>query len=710
MTQSPADWGAVPDKPEIDTPQNKATIERRNREATSQKAFLTSMAQDTQPGLLARMGRGMLDLGQGVNQGVLNIEDAIGGPRTPQAVYNPQTQQNEPVTTTVDPTSPDYTAQVNQERAQYDQSRAAAGQTGIDWARVFGTGVAAAPAALAAPEAAPGFLGRAIGGATAGGLAGAAEFAPTDSLLERGKNAAVGAATGAVVAPVAGAVGDKAGQLYQTLAGRAAGASELAQPSTVDDIIKQVPAIASVPAEAQQSLIAEAQAQLKQTGQLNADQLARKANLIAQGVSPTKSMVTRDPADWTVERNLQKLSQSPDESLSGPGRELTSIYEANDRALTASLARQNAGLPQGTMEAHGMAAMKAADDLASLSQKDVSAVYDSVRAAHGDELASDGGNVLATLNHPDVADNAYAEPVINSVTRRLRRYGMLDDQGKPTAETMTVTQADEFRKYLQTLKSGDPKTDRIVTQLIKANDQDVLTGAGSNAMAPARAAATERFDTLANPATQRALNAYGELNQGKTAQNFIQTNVINGADQDVDSLLTTLAKLPSEQAKSATDAIQAGVIRHLQDKAINPNSGQFSGAKLNDALNDIGDTKLARIFGIQKATELRNLARAGLDATYQPPYSAVNNSNTAPMLLSLTRAARAIPGVPLIVSDEAQKAAARIGYAGQLKDIRAAQSQAPQPEVPDILKQIAGLLPRSAGPAGAVVAAQNARR
>jgi len=78
VAQSPADWGAVPDKPEIDTPQNKATIERRNREATSQKAFLISVAQDTQPGLLARIGRGMLDLGQGVNQGVLNVEDAIG--------------------------------------------------------------------------------------------------------------------------------------------------------------------------------------------------------------------------------------------------------------------------------------------------------------------------------------------------------------------------------------------------------------------------------------------------------------------------------------------------------------------------------------------------------------------------------------------------------------------------------------------------------
>jgi len=60
------------------------------------------------------------------------------------------------------------------------------------------------------------------------------------------------------------------------------------------------------------------------------------------------------------------------------------------------------------------------------------------------------------------------------------------------------------------------------------------------------------------------------------------------------------------------------VIRHLQDRAINENSGQFSGAKLNSALNDLGEAKLTRIFGAQSAQELRDLARAGLDATYQP--------------------------------------------------------------------------------------------
>jgi hypothetical protein len=720
MAQAAGLTPVTPDQPQIDTPQNQAMIARRNREAAAAADFKKSVAQDTSPGLLASIGRGAKDIAQGVQQGVLKLTDPINDRNVTMTQFDPKTGQNAKVTQTI-PTSDEYTKGVNIERSQYDKSRADAGETGIDWGRVFGVGAATLPAAALTPEVAgPAWLARLAGGATTGAAAGATEFAPTNSILERATNAAIGGATGAVAAPVAGAVGDAAGSVYRKVAGRVAGARELIQPTTEEDVLRQVPEIANVPEAQRGDLIAEAQAQMKQAGAMNAEQLARKANLLSQGgvgpdgkpifVTPTKSMVTRDAADWTKERNLQKLAQSPDESLSGPGRDLTEIYNSNDKAFTAALAKQAQGLPGGTQEAHGMTVMKSADDLAKMSQKDVTAVYDQVRAEHGNELASDAQNVTDTLSHPDVADNAYAEPIINSVTKRLKRLGMVDAEGAPTTNTMTVTQADEFRKFLGNLKSGDPKTDRIVTQIMKAHDQDVLGGAGSDAMAPARAAASARFGSLENPATQRALNAYGELNQGKTAQNFIQTNVINGADQDVSSLLDTLGKLPPEQAKTATDAIKAGVVRHLQDKAINENSGQFSGAKLNTALNDIGDTKLARIFGMQSAQELRNLARAGLDATYQPPYSAVNNSNTTPMLLSLTRGARVIPGMPLLVSEEAQKLAGRVGYAGQLKEIRAAQTQAPVKEVPDILKQIAGLLPRAAGPVGGVVAGKDVRR
>jgi hypothetical protein len=121
--------------------------------------------------------------------------------------------------------------------------------------------------------------------------------------------------------------------------------------------------------------------------------------------------------------------------------------------------------------------------------------------------------------------------------------------------------------------------------------------------------------------------------------------------------------------------------------AINPNGGQFSGAALNKALEQIGDAKLIAIFGQEQAQQLRALTRAALDATYQPAHSAVNNSNTAPMLMSMIQRARGVAGVnlPLGVNEAAQSMAARNGYARQLAEAMAARGNAPPPQIPPML-------------------------
>jgi hypothetical protein len=58
MAQAAGLTPVTPDQPEIDTPQNRETIARRNREAAANVEFNKSVAQDSQPGLLARIGRG----------------------------------------------------------------------------------------------------------------------------------------------------------------------------------------------------------------------------------------------------------------------------------------------------------------------------------------------------------------------------------------------------------------------------------------------------------------------------------------------------------------------------------------------------------------------------------------------------------------------------------------------------------------------------
>jgi len=80
-----------------------------------------------------------------------------------------------------------------------------------------------------------------------------------------------------------------------------------------------------------------------------------------------------------------------------------------------------------------------------------------------------------------------------------------------------------------------------------------------------------------------------------------------------------LEQLPGRSTDQAMGNIRAGC-SVTTGPAINENSGQFSGAKLNSALN-VWKKPSSPVFSArQSAQELRDLARAGLDATYQPPY------------------------------------------------------------------------------------------
>lgn len=563
------------------------------------------------------------------------------------------------------------TQQMNAEQAAYEQRRqqdaidAGKPDAGIDFARIGGGVAPIAPLAALGPTGVS-VLARAGAGALQGAAAGALTYDATNSVLGTAKNALLSGIFGAIAGPVAGFVGDKIGAGVNYLAGRVRGAlAGSAGAASPAQIIQQVPQIGALPPAQQADLIAEAAQQIRQTGQLNADALSRKANLIANLGDTgrvTKSMVTRNPQDFALERNLSKLT-GPDPELNRIAGELTDTYAANDAALRGKLGSFSQGLPQGTQEALGQNALQSIDDLAKASQKDVGKLYDVVRAARGDELASDARKLYIVLD--DLSDSPAADQVTTAAKRRLTRLGMLDSAGQLTNKTLTVKQAEGLRQFINQQPNSFGKS-----QLIRAIDEDVIGGLGDDAFGQARAAAAKRFELLDNPATQRALNAFGELQQGKTAQNFIKSQIIDGAEQDVTTLLKTLETQPG-----AVNSLRAGVLQHLEARAVNPNSGQFSGANFNKALQQIGIGKLAKIFGTDRANELLSLSRAAIDATYQPAYSAVNSSNSASMLLSFIRRGRQALGVNVpVLNEAAEQAAARSAARGQLRDTFAAQS------------------------------------
>lgn len=643
---------------------NAKTLEQQSQKSYRDRPY------ETKPSTLERIGHGAQRTLDRISQLSMAAGESVGA-------LEPGTGRS-------------FTDLVNEDEARYQRER---GQ-GADVASMIGSVGMTAPLALI-----PGgqsTIGAAGYGALSGGASGLMQYDPSYSLAGTARNVGTGAAIGGVVAPIARGVAIGVQKLMSTGMGKLKGVMERTKGAAhADEIMKEVPELADLPVEVRANLIIEAQEQIKNTGTLNPEQLARKANLVANDVTPTKAMVTRSPRDWSMERNLQKLSQSPDEQISGMGQQLTDVYRGNDAALSARLESFSKGMPKATQEGHGQAVMEALDRLSAASQKEVSALYSQVRDTAGDQLASDARSLFSTLD--DLKDSNYAEKMVGSVMNKLKKFGMVDKEGNLTNNSLTVTQAEELRKFVNTLPNDYGKRD-----IIKAIDADVLQGAGADAFGVARKAAQGRFEMLGNAATQRALSAYGELTQGKTAQNFIKSQIIDGAAQDVDSLLKTLAKLPAKEAEDATLRVRAGVLDYLQGKAVNEVSNKFSGAALTKAMSQIGDDKLQMILGETGYKELKSLARAGIDATYEPAYAAVNHSNTAPTLASWLMRTKAAIALPLPgINDAAIKLAERRGYGQQLGQALAARSEQALPQVPERVQSLIRLIQQSGAPAAA---------
>jgi len=651
------------------------------------------------PTFAARVGRGAMDIYQGATQRILQLASLPpqGMPSIQElrAYASPDEQklsddELRAKFKSIDIVK-DYTDKVNDEIANYQKGRQAQGAGKFDGARIFGNAAAAAPLALAGPGGTS-VLARAGQGAIGGASSGALTFNPSGRLKDAAVNAAFGGIIGMFANPIIGAGTDLAGAGIRRLIGAARGSAAQgggratgAAATSSDQIVQQVPEIGQLAGQPRDAMLNEARDQILKTGALNAEQLGRKANLIAQGVMPTRSMVTRSASDWTQERNLQKLAVNNDEALGGLGQEMTNLFVRNDQALGNRLRAFSPG--SGTLEAQGQTVMRSLDDLAEASQKEVSKIYQTVRETQGENLASDARQIASTLD--DLKDSTYAANLVTSVTNRLRRFGMVDKEGNLTNKTLTVTQAEELRKFVNRLPNDYGKPD-----IIRAIDADVLSGAGADAFAVARKAASDRFSMLENAATQRALRSVGELSEGKTAQNFIKSQVVDGSTKDVTELVATIDRIPDIAKRAeAIDALRTGVVRYLQNRAINESSGRFSGASLASAIRDIGEEKLIRVMGPAQFQELQGLSRAALDATYEPAYAAVNTSNSAPALARWISRYRAIPVLNLLAPDALERGAARLGYAGQLNRAVAARADIPLPPVPVGIQGMLGATP-----------------
>ena len=518
--------------------------------------------------------------------------------------------------------------------SEYEAARARAGRGGFDTARLAGNIAAPSNVALASSiPAAAGILGRAGYGAAAGTI-GAAMTPETDTDNYWGKaaqKAAVGGAAGAVLAPVAGAVGDKIGRMFGGSGAPPAGGLPPipGAPGThaADAVIARAAAeagqsIDDIPQSVLYQLRAQAQHALSQNQTLDTAAALRKADFEAIGLQPLLGQITRDPMQFAREKNLR--------GIAGAGEPIAARLSGQTEGLSRTLG----GFAQGADEAFA-SGQKIAGALAEIdrtSRGAVSAAYNAARDSSGRSLtlplqglAQDYADVLGR----------FGDKVPSGVRSNFEALGL---EGGVQRRIFDFEEADKLRKVLSDNAGHDPATNRALSMLRGAlNRAQTDVDAAGGPFAPAVKMAAERFKLHeAIPALKAAAN--GDV----PADDFVRKFVING-----DALeLRGMAKLLKEHAPESYQQARAQIGADLRRSGFGENVAgdkPFSQERFNAKLRQMGTARLQAFFTPEEIATMRTVGRVGAYMESPPAGSAVNFSNSGSAVANVAQAAA--PGI-----------------------------------------------------------------
>jgi hypothetical protein len=607
--------------------------------------------------------RGVLDVGQGMKQLYLMATD-------PEAAKS-------------------YTDQVNREIAAYEASR---GQdAGFDWARLGGSVAATAPA-MFIPGGQAGLLARLGMGALAGSISGAANFSEAGTWEDKALQGGLGAVTGAV-APEAVRLGVKgvvgAGQAASNVGRKALGATAsnadiLADIQRAGSQIDNGFDLGKMSADIRDRLLADAKAQLKTSGQLDADALLRSQDYAKLGVKPTMAQLSRDPRQWQTERNLAQVQ--------GVGDELLNRFSEQPGVLLKNLEGMRTGTATTPIEA-GQAAM---DVIGSRVKK--SGVYGELGKRIDDIYTEARSAPGAQAEIPFKPFKTQISSVIEQFEDKIpapivKRLGDFDDP-KGT-RYFSVAEAAKFRELLNArIADGDPAQAKALGAIKR--ELDAYMSSVGESVGDEGVEAIKLFQRGTQASAKRAQEfSAPPLSQTVAGEvqpdDFFKRFVLNAKVSDLNQLKSNLtrADVPDALRQSGAEAwenLRGQTIQYLINKA-SPDGQAFSQANYRRALESIGP-RMEVLFSPEERGMLFTLQRASQNLFSQPATGGiplVNQSGTGAAIANMMQKASAIPGAGTVlqasanaIREQAQMNAAQQALMGGVGGAAAAQRAANQ--------------------------------
>ena len=404
-----------------------------------------------------------------------------------------------------------------------------------------------------------------------------------------------------------------------------------------------------VPERVRQSVRAEAQQALNTGGQLDPAALSRLVDFRrVQGATPTRGMLTLDPAQITRERNLAKTGAN---SVDVGMQSLSRVENANNQALIDSLNAAGAGgAPDKVATTERvMAALQRNLDS---DQAGINSLYANARDTAGRSFPLDGAHFATTANKAldDALLGGSLPPTVAQHLNRIARGEV----------PFTVDYAEQLKTAIGNLQrsSTDGNTRRALGVVRNALDETPVVGLGQQGPAagarpnnPGNLPATPNNPALGEQSVEafnqaRAANrammqrvestpALRAVREGIEPDKFVD-RFITGGGPDASVRSVQALRREIENDPQAVAAVRGHIADFLKQKALGGASdevGNFSAANFRKALDGIGEQKLRAFFSPEEIDQLRAVSRVASYMVAQPKGSAVNNSNSGALML-----------------------------------------------------------------------------
>lgn len=617
------------------------------------------------PTAVERLGRGVADVTEGVTQGAMQLRDMTASGPLRAMRYLPGSGPAIAAANAIagDRKEADFTREKTEDLKRYEAGRKAGARKlsdlvtghepdpGIDWMRLGGNVAATLPTMLIPGASAPALGARVASGAAQGALASGATFTPENE--SKALQITLGAGIGALAPVVVKGIQQGYQKAVEALSSRAANASASSVAEINLEIVQQLQQQlqrqgvdwSKLTGDVQSSILADAQKALNVGGTLSGQAAANKAIIESVGAQPTRAMLTRNPKDWQVEKNLR--------GVTGVGEGLAERDQTNAKAMVDYLQRlrDGAGGKAATPLEAGQSVIGAVRGNDAAREEAVSKLYDAFRASGVEGATVPPQRIADALGK--VADEIGSENIPAAVMNRLKDFGMLG--GKQT-KLLTVNEADKLNRLINNNNPGNGPASLALRRLKTAlNDalMEVPDG-GVEALKTARAAAAERF------AAQRAGAGVTAAIDDVAPDQFVQKFVMGGSTRDLQALKAELLKSPNGQ--QAMKDVKGTILDSLLLKASGTtsaddlafraanNNAQFSGAVFGKALDSIPPEKLHTLFTPDEIGALRMLQKASRLTTSEVPFSDVNYSKTATALANLLQRVGQTPVIGSLVS------------------------------------------------------------